>query len=77
MQVTFAQQPVGDYTLRIDATQVKDRVGNALGTAPVDTHFTIRQFSVEWIAARETRYTQLAQKPCESRMVPQESPVAR
>jgi len=50
VQLTFAQQPVGAYTLRIDRTQVKDRVGNAMGTGFSDTHFTINQFSVEWIA---------------------------
>jgi methionine-rich copper-binding protein CopC len=50
VQVTFAQQAVGNYTLRINTAQVKDRVGNAMGTGAADTHFTIKQFSVEWIA---------------------------
>ena len=50
VQLTFAPQPVGAYTLRIDRPQVKDRVGNAMGAGVLDTHFTIKQFSVEWIS---------------------------
>ena len=50
VQLTFAEQPVGAYTLRIDRIQVKDRAGNVMGTGFLDTHFTINQFSVEWIA---------------------------
>jgi hypothetical protein len=50
IQLTFAQQPVGAYTLRIDRSQVKDIAGNAMGTGFQDVHFTIQQFSIEWIS---------------------------
>jgi len=50
VQLTFAQLPVDNYTLRINKTQVKDRVGNTMGVGVLDTHFTIQQFSVEWIS---------------------------
>ncbi|MGE0642374.1 MAG: Ig-like domain-containing protein [Nitrospira sp.] len=51
VRLTFAQQPAGAYTLRIDQAQVSDRAGNVMGTTPLDTHFTIQQFTVEWIGA--------------------------
>jgi len=49
--LTFAELEVDDYVLRIDATQVRDRAGNAMGLGHVDTSFTVQPFSVEWVNA--------------------------
>ena len=49
IQATFAPLAVGAYTLRVDAAQIKDHAGNALGAAVNATHFNIQQFTNEWI----------------------------
>ena len=57
VDVTYGTLPLGAYQFVIDASQVKDVVGNAMGASPMTTDFTVQQFSETWVGASEATGT--------------------
>ncbi|MBL8532286.1 MAG: Ig-like domain-containing protein, partial [Betaproteobacteria bacterium] len=50
VQLTWAPLPaVGSYRFVLEAGAITDRAGNPLGTAAVETAFTVQNYSTEWI----------------------------
>ena len=49
VQLTYEPLPVGDYSLQIDASEVTDRVGNALGEQDVVSEFTLIEGTIFWV----------------------------
>ncbi|MDA9391354.1 hypothetical protein WN73_11870, partial [Bradyrhizobium sp. CCBAU 45394] len=48
VQVTYNTLPLGQYKLQIDASQITDRAGNAMGSALLTADFTIEPFTIDW-----------------------------
>jgi hypothetical protein len=48
VQINYAPLAVGQYQFDITAPSVTDRSGNALGTAPITTDFTVVPFTASW-----------------------------